>query len=303
MERLAEGLEALLVPLVVVVGALGVALPGPGRALDRGGAIEATLAVLVLTAGVSVPAAALGQVRAHSRRLAAVLAASSVTLPLLAWALGHLVAAGPVREGILAVGVAPSEVASVALTGLAKGEVAVAATLLAGSSVVTVLAAGGILRLLTQAPGLHAAGLLATLALVVALPLAAGAGLRRACHLGEPTLAAARIAGELALLVLLWEVAAQVQLRVGYLVAAAALLAFLAGSAGLAALLALRLPAPARPGIQLPVAMRDFAVAAGIAASAFGPAATGPLGIYGLLVLLYGATAARWASRARGRPG
>ncbi len=149
MERLAEGLEALLVPLVVVVGALGVALPGPGRALDRGGAIEATLAVLVLTAGVSVPAAALGQVRAHSRRLAAVLAASSVTLPLLAWALGHLVAAGPVREGILAVGVAPSEVASVALTGLAMftGSSLLcalsqnAATLLAGRSLQGVSAA------------------------------------------------------------------------------------------------------------------------------------------------------------------
>lgn len=286
-------------PLVVVVGAVGVALPGPARALDRGGAIEATLAVLVFTAGISVPPAALGQVRAHSARLAVTLAASTVILPLLAWALSRLVAAGPVREGVLAVGVAPSEVASVALTGLAGGEVAVAATLLAGSSVVTVLAAGGILGLLSRAPGLRATGLLATLALVVALPLAAGAGLRRAGRLGEPTLAAARIAGELALLVLLWEVAGQVRLRVGYLVAAGALLAFLAGSAGLAALLTRSLPAPARPGIQLPVAMRDFAVAAGIAASAFGPAATGPLGIYGLLVLLYGASAARLANRAR----
>lgn len=36
--------------------------------------------------------------------------------------------------------------------------------------------------------------------------------------------------------------------------------------------------------------MRDFAVAAGIAAAAFGPA-TAPLGIYGALVLLAGALA------------
>jgi hypothetical protein len=35
--------------------------------------------------------------------------------------------------------------------------------------------------------------------------------------------------------------------------------------------------------------MRDFAVAAGIAASAFGTAAAAPLGIYGVMVLVFGA--------------
>jgi hypothetical protein len=37
--------------------------------------------------------------------------------------------------------------------------------------------------------------------------------------------------------------------------------------------------------------MRDFAVAAGIAASAFGAAAAAPLGIYGILVLVFGSVA------------
>ncbi len=41
----------------------------------------------------------------------------------------------------------------------------------------------------------------------------------------------------------------------------------------------------------LPTAMRDFAVAAGIAASAFGAAAAAPLGIYGVMVLVFGAVA------------
>jgi hypothetical protein len=49
--------------------------------------------------------------------------------------------------------------------------------------------------------------------------------------------------------------------------------------------------------------MRDFAVAAGIASSAFGAKAVGPLGIYGLLVLLLvllvGAAVARVSSPGR----
>jgi hypothetical protein len=43
--------------------------------------------------------------------------------------------------------------------------------------------------------------------------------------------------------------------------------------------------------VLLPVALRDFAVAAGIAAAAFGPAAAAPLGAYGVLVLLAGSAA------------
>jgi hypothetical protein len=43
--------------------------------------------------------------------------------------------------------------------------------------------------------------------------------------------------------------------------------------------------------------MRDFAVAAGIAAAAFGPAAAAPLGAYGVLVLLAGSLAAIIARR------
>ena len=58
---------------------------------------------------------------------------------------------------------------------------------------------------------------------------------------------------------------------------------------------------PQRTAIVLPTAMRDFAVAAGIAVSAFGPAAAAPLGIYGLLVLIFG-SAAVYAARSR-RPG
>ncbi len=87
-------------------------------------------------------------------------------------------------------------------------------------------------------------------------------------------------------------------------VAAVALAALAGGSAALSAtvligstigsvLLARGLPPPIRTSLLLPVAMRDFAIAAGIAAQAFGPEAAAPLGLYGVLVLLLGAAAAR----------
>ncbi len=102
-----------------------------------------------------------------------------------------------------------------------------------------------------------------------------------------------RVIGAVSLLVLLWEVASQVQPDAGYLIAAALLLGFLMGASALGAAMSRGLDRAGRSGIVLPVAMRDFVVAAGIAASAFGPGSTGSLGIYGLLVLLFGAVGAR----------
>lgn len=283
-----------MVPFVIVVGAVGIASPSSPRSLDRAGAVDATLAVLVFTAGLSVDVRALGRARRSWARLAAVLVASSVLLPVLAWALGRLVS-GPARGGVLALGVAPSEVASVGLAAMAGGEVALTAALLVASSVVTVLASGPILVLLSGAPGVHPGGLLGTLGLVVGLPLALGASLRPLLATRARALQAGRLLGIAALLALLWEVAGEVQLRASYLGVLAALLGFLAGAGALGWLLARGLPGSARPAVLLPVSMRDFAVAAGIAASAFGPRAAGPLGLYGLLVLLGGAAVARVA--------
>jgi len=53
--------------------------------------------------------------------------------------------------------------------------------------------------------------------------------------------------------------------------------------------------------------MRDFAIAAGLAATAFGPAAAAPLGLYGILVLVWGTAMAgvlrqRSAAGAAGSP-
>jgi predicted Na+-dependent transporter len=179
----------------------------------------------------------------------------------------------------------------VALTGLAGGEVALAAGLLVASTLLTVLLAGPILGLLGAHSSTSQLGLLSTLALVVALPLVAGSAVRTIDPFAGRERQLVRIVATASLLILLWEVASELQLRVADARVAAALLVYLAGAAALGWLLAIGVFPGRRTAIVLPTAMRDFAVAAGIAASAFGAAAAAPLGIYGILVLVFGTAA------------
>ncbi|MCK4177087.1 hypothetical protein [Aciditerrimonas ferrireducens] len=293
--RLADRLEEHLLALFLVVGGLGVAMPGLGRALDRGGAVDPTLAVLVLAAGTAVvPPSRLADF--PWRRALVGLVGSSVLLPLLADGLAHL-ASGPSSEGLLALGVASSEVASIGLVGLAGGDGALAAVLVAGSTAVTVALASPVLGWLSGGRHVEPGGLLVTLLLVVALPFAAGIVLRRASRAAPATTEGVRLLGLLALLLLLLEVASQVRLGLAALRGIALLLAFLAGSLLLAWLLARGCPGDQGLGLLLPLTMRDFAVAAGIATAAFGPRASGLLGAYGLLALLLGGLLARGAGR------
>jgi predicted Na+-dependent transporter len=297
LARLAGFLDRFLLPLVLISAGLGVALPGPGRRLDANGAILITLAVLVFCTGSSVTFADISSVRGASRRMVLVLAATTAILPLLAWLASRLVSEPALRGGVLAAGVAPAEVASVALTGLAGGEVGVAAGLLVTSTLLTVFLAGPILRLLGAQSAMSQAGLLSTLAFVVALPLIAGCALRTLDPFGGRERSLVGILGIASLLMLLWEVASELRLHASDGLIAAALLAYLAGAAVLGWLLALGMPSGRRTAVILPTAMRDFAVAAGIAASAFGIAAAAPLGIYGVMVLVFGAIAVHTAKR------
>ena len=297
LARLAGFLDRFLLPLVLISAGLGVALPGPGRRLDANGAILITLAVLVFCTGSSVTFADINSMRGASRRMVLVLAATTAILPLLAWLASRLVSEPALRGGVLAAGVAPVEVASVALTGLAGGEVGVAAGLLVTSTLLTVFLAGPILRLLGAQSAMSQAGLLSTLAFVVALPLIAGCALRTLDPFGGRERSLVGILGIASLLMLLWEVASELRLHASDGLIAAALLAYLAGAAVLGWLLALGMPSGRRTAVILPTAMRDFAVAAGIAASAFGIAAAAPLGIYGVMVLVFGAIAVHTAKR------
>ena len=300
---LADALDRLLLPLVLITAAVGVSFPGPGRRADAGGAILVTLAVLVFSTGAAMTFSEMGAIRTAARRLAVVLPVTTVGLPVLAWLASRLVSDVALRGGILSAGVAPAEVASVALTGLAGGDAVLAAGLLATSTILTVLLAGPILSIAGPHSTASPLGLLSTLALVVALPLLAGSAMRSLDPYRGREQPAIRVLGTASLLVLLWEVASQLHLRASDARVLLALLAYLAGGVILGWLLALGAPPAQRTAIVLPTAMRDFAVAAGIAASAFGAAAAAPLGIYGLLVLTFGTIAVSVARPRQPSPG
>jgi predicted Na+-dependent transporter len=76
-------------------------------------------------------------------------------------------------------------------------------------------------------------------------------------------------------------------------------LAFLVGSAALAELWRRTTPRPVAVPGALCIAMRDFAVAAALASQAFGSAAGVVPGVYGVLMLLAGSSAAGLAARRR----
>ncbi len=295
---LADSLDRFLLPLVLISAAAGVSFPGPGRRADAADAILVTLAVLVFSTGAAMTFSEMGAIRTAARRLAVVLPVTTVGLPVIAWLASRLVTGVALRGGILSAGIAPAEVASVALAGLAGGDAALAAVLLVTSTILTVLLAGPILSIAGAHSSASPLGLLSTLALVVALPLVAGSAMRSVDLFGGREQPAVRVLGTASLLVLLWEVASQLQLRASDARVLLALLAYLAGGVILGWLLAIGAPPAQRTAIVLPTAMRDFAVAAGIAASAFGAAAAAPLGIYGLLVLIFGA-AEVYAARRR----
>jgi predicted Na+-dependent transporter len=87
-------------------------------------------------------------------------------------------------------------------------------------------------------------------------------------------------------------IAAEVHLSSRYLPVALALIVFLAGSALTGRLLGAGTRRPAAAALLLTTSMRDFAIAAALAAATFGAAAAAPLGLYGILVLVWGTAAA-----------
>jgi predicted Na+-dependent transporter len=330
----------VLLPAVVAVAGAGILLPDPGRWADRHAGIDAVLVVLVLASALGVPAGAAASLRRLAVRLTVCVAVATVTLPLLAYGLSELLGPAPLRHGLLAVGVAPAEVASIGISGLAGGDVAVAAVALSVSTIVSVAVAGPVLALLAGT-GVSSGHVLVQLALVVGLPLVVGLLARRWLPAGTDTGPAGDPAGDpgggtggdpggggaggpvgpaggpagggpvggaaavlavistVAVLVLVALVASQVHLQASYLAVTAVLVAMILVSAALGAGLGRILPGPAARSMLLHVSMRDFAIASGIASAAFGAAATGPLGIYGVLVIGWGALV---ANRSRPAP-
>jgi predicted Na+-dependent transporter len=347
VRALLAGHPELAAVLAAAILGLSVQRPLAWLAVRQG--INVLLAVLVFATAVTIEPAALRRAALAWRPLLAALAVGVTVLPALSWAASRLAPAGSLRDGVLAAGLAPCEIASVATTAMAGGEAAVAAGVLIGSTVAAVAVAGPILSLEVGHAGFSPGGVVVSLALVVALPLAAGIALRAAAPAAARTLTARRdlaahdsaaydsvgrsdsadrsdpaarrappgaapatadagwiaraervaartaVAAVAALVAL---IAAEVHLSAGYASVAGALAVFLLASALIGWLLGARAPRPVAAAVLLTTSMRDFAIAAGLAAAAFGPSAAAPLGVYGILVLVWG-TAAAGALRQR----
>jgi predicted Na+-dependent transporter len=322
IRSIAVGYPELIAVLAAAILGLTVQRPLAWLAGHQG--INVLLAILVFATAVTIDPAALGRLVSAWRSLAVALVVGITVLPALSWAVSRIVAAGSLRDGVLVVGLAPCEIASVATTAMAGGEAAVSAGVLIGSTIAAVALAGPILTLEAGHAGVSPGGIIANLALVVALPLAVGLAARACAQ--APTLNASalnasapkparllaatqvlataraeRIASwtslaAVAALVAL--IAAEIRLSSAYLAVAGALLLFLAGSALVGRALGARAARPTATALLLTTSMRDFAIAAGLAAAAFGPAAAAPLGLYGVAVLVWG-TAVAGALRQR----
>ncbi|HLI57089.1 MAG TPA: DUF4118 domain-containing protein [Actinomycetota bacterium] len=336
---------------VVLVAGLSQALPGPGRwAAGRHG-IDLALAILVFATAAGLPPGVLGRAgtragteaggpgteaeagSAGARRLGLVLVITAIALPVLAWGAARIVAARALRRGVLALGVAPAEIGSVATVGIGGGDPATAALLLIGSTLITVTLGPVVLGVLDPGGTLHPLPVLGTLALVVAAPMAAGL-VARAAVAGrngaqqpaaeeapqgtrQPPREAAdqpadqpaeqradqraqRVAGTIAfaaLVVLVGLVSSEVAFTSAYVPVAEAAAAFLAGSTVLGWVLGLGARRPVATGVLLTTSMRDFAVAAAVASAAAGPGAAAPLSLYGVLAIVWGVALAAWRRR------
>jgi predicted Na+-dependent transporter len=284
-----------LTPLALAAAILALVAPSRGVA-DRS---DLLLAALVLATALGITATELrDDVRRHRTSIAALSIAPTIVLSLAAWAIGRPFDQ-QIRDGLLAVGAASSEVATVGIVTLAGADATIALGALAGSLVVSALLGPVALSALAGHTGHGGTGhLLARFALVVIAPLIAGVAVRSA----RPRLQRwdSEREGLAALLVAALVYAALSGTTGAHHLAGAlaASLAFLVVSAALAELWRRTTPRPVAVPGALSIAMRDFAVAAALAAQAFGSAAGIVPGVYGVVMLLAGSAAAGRLARA-----
>jgi predicted Na+-dependent transporter len=278
----------LLLPLALATAALALLLPWQALA-ERS---DWALAALVAFTALGIPPAELAALRERKLALAALVVAPLALLPPLAWAVSQLFAE-PVREGVLALGVSSTEIAAVGLVALAGGSAVLALGAVTGSLVLSALAGPPLLSLLAGGTDVAVGELVGRFALVVLVPLAAGLGARAlAPRLQRAERELAGLAA-ISLLVLVYQAMSGASAGGQLWSAALASALFLIGCAAPAAAWIALTPATLRLTGALAIAVRDFAVAAVLAAQAFGPPAATVAGVYGVLMLLAGVVAAQ----------
>ena len=289
-----------LVPLAAVATVLAIAVPSQAVA-DRS---DLLLALLVLATALGITASELIALRRHAGVVAVLSVVPFIVLLAAAWAVGRPFDTD-IRHGLLAVGASSAEVASVGLVVLIGADATIALGAVVGSLVLSALLGPVALGVIAGASAHGGTGhLLGRFALVVIVPLIVGVAIRSwaaaalAARDGEREGVAA-----LAVAALVYAALSGIPAGGPIVSPILASLAFLAvcgvGAAGWSRLAP---PAAAIPG-ALTIGMRDFAVAAALATQAFGAAAAGVPGIYGVIMLISGTAAASARARRRGNVG
>jgi bile acid:Na+ symporter, BASS family len=281
-----------LLPLAAAAAVLALVAPWTGLSEHS----DLVLAALVLFTALGIQPGQLLSLRRRPGALALLIVVPFVLLVPLAWLVSQLFS-GPVSDGVLALGVSSTEVATVGLVAIAGGSTVLALGALTGSLVVAALAGPLMLGALAGAEADVATGeLVGRFSLVVLLPLAVGLFVRAllpALDRREPELAGL---ATLVLVVLVYAAMSGAGQDGELLDAAAASWLFLVATAVVAAAWVVLAPTELRATGALVIELRDFAVAAALASQAFGTSAAAVSGVYGVLMLLLGAAATHWLS-------
>jgi predicted Na+-dependent transporter len=275
-------------PLVLVAAGAGIVAPS-GQVARRSDAI---LAALVFTVAVTIEPSRLQEAFFQRWRIAVAVVLPFIVLLPLSLALGRAFE-NPERDALLALGLAPSEVAVAALVALAAGDAAFALVVVAFSLFASALLAPVVAPLFADS-GVDAAELIVRFSFVVMIPLLAGLFLR-----ARSRRAALSRYGESASIPIL---ALLVYASLGELgtlsdLGAASLAALAFFGVSILAAVALRpVLGEFRTG-GLVFSLRDFAVAATLAFQ-IGPAGAAVTpAVYGVLMLIVAAALAARLSR------
>jgi hypothetical protein len=125
----------LILPLTLAAAALALLAPSGAVA----GRSDLLLALLVLATSLGIPWSELAALRARATTIVVLSVVPLVVLAAFAWLLGHAFASAT-RDGLLAVGLSSSEVASVGLAALAGADATVALGAVTGSLILAALA-------------------------------------------------------------------------------------------------------------------------------------------------------------------
>jgi BASS family bile acid:Na+ symporter len=236
------------------------------------------------------------------------LAAQWTVLPLAGVGLFNVVSDPTLRNGVLIVAVAPSEVTSALVALLAAGSGAVAITCMAGSLALgTVLTPLWVSAVLGPAAHVDRLALIAELTLSVAVPLVVGVGLRTwwpdLHRLRSRALDLSAVCVVLVVFVSVGSARAFV-LSASLLpcIGLCAVLLVISYGLGLAVAWPWRHHAHLWRGLVFPVGMREFGIAAAVAL-AVSPGAVGVAGVYGAMLMTTAPALARRLRPVRVHPG